>query len=108
MENNPVKAKRIVKRDLLDTYVRHGRLVICSFLAAQYAVRTAIEIEAASPYAIAAKITTIMVTAVVGFTAANAMLRAIHMRCWRSAIQGAIDVGGAAIVIMAVKFLWVL
>lgn len=29
MENNPVKALRIVKRDLPDTYVRHGRLVIC-------------------------------------------------------------------------------
>ena len=81
---------------------------ICSFLSAQYAARTAIEIETASPCAIAAKATAIMVTAVAALTAAHAMLRAMHMRCWRSAMaHGAIGVG-AAIVIMAVKFLWVL
>lgn len=81
---------------------------ICSFLSAQYAARTAIEIEAASPCAIAAKATTIMVTAVAALTAAHAMMRAIHTRCWRSSIaHGAIGIGGA-IVIMAVKFLWVL
>jgi hypothetical protein len=83
-------------------------MAICSFLSAEYSARTAIEIETASPCAIAAKTTTIMVTAVAAFTAAHAMLRAIHMRCWRSAVVYGVIGVCAAIVIIAVKFLWVL
>ena len=82
-------------------------VAICSFLAAQYAARTSVEIPIGSPFAIAAKASVVTVSAAIALMAAYSMLRAIRKNKWLCALtKGGIAVG-TSLAVLAIKFLWV-